>query len=455
MNEFFNKLSPYLFFSLSILTVFSTVFNHKEFRDIAIALSLLYIIIEFRKIPTIQKIIGLILICTASLISIINYTFFEDLYLGLQKTLPFIILFASVTWLQAPSYHSPSLLSVRNFVLNQPSGRRFFFLSIAAHFLGAAFNIASFSLLSPMIQNLSNRITKYRLVRAMAHGFGTGTCWSPFFVGTVIVLSTTPNLEWTDIAFEGFIIGLLVLFCGWALDRLFFRVKPSSNSDKTGSVPKVDKKAFFRSFGLLCTLFITVITVSEFLNWKISISLAVVAPVFSLFWLYAISKNSKEVNRLPHFISKIFSGFCSLRGEVFLFSAANFFGVSFSKLIQKSDFSVINSQTAISPHIYLTAMMISFLFISSLGLHPVIFVIVLTSIITPETTNIPDVIFALSLMSMWGQGTNISPLSATVIYLSKVTEESNFTVAWKWHGPFSIFTTAILILVFNILLCTF
>ncbi len=445
------SLSSLLFFSLSVLTVIYMVSGREVFGDIAIGMSLLFLFLEFREIKMLAKIIGGVLCAIGILITFYTGNTEQVLHLGLQKSLRFLLLFASVTWLQAPSQYSPALLSVRNYVLHQPQGRRFFFLAAASHFLGAAFNLASFSLLSPMIEKVGNPVTKSRLVRAMAHGFGTSSCWSPFFVGTVIVLATTPGVEWIDLAPMGLALGFCVLLGGWLLDRLVFRTDCTTNNAQAKSGPPFIKKDFFVSVFMLGLLFACVITLSEFLDWKISISLAVVAPVFSLLWLAIIVDRNNNLS-MKRSVANVFGSFPSLRGETFLFSAANIFGVSFSGLLAHADLHLITPDVTLSPHFYLCAIMLTFLAISAMGIHPVIIVIILSSLLSPETTGIPAEIFALSLMSMWGQGTNISPLSATVIYLTKVTQRTNWTIAWQWQGPFSLFTTFVLMTILNILL---
>ncbi|NVK19946.1 MAG: hypothetical protein HWE30_14700 [Methylocystaceae bacterium] len=444
------KTSSGLFFCLSLLTILAEVLELEVLADIAICLALGFLVLEFRSIGRLPKIIGSSLLILGAGLAFYEHSLVDLIHTGLRKTLPFLLLFASVTWLQAPSSYSPSLLNVRRYVVNQPSGRRFLFLSFAAHLLGAAFNLASFSLLSPMIKHVNDPNTKSRLVRAMSFGFGTATCWSPFFVGTVIVLSLVPKAPWTDVAPYGISIGLVLLLLGWMFDRIYFR-KNHEAYQATATPARFQITPFLKTLLVLSLLFASVILVSETLHWKISISLAVVAPIFSLIWLLTIS--TKEKLRVPTIIYEdIFKNFRSLRGETFLFMSANIFGVCFSSFIQHTPLDIQDTLASLSPHVTLILIMVSFLFTSAIGLHPVIYVVVLTSILSPENTGIPPLIFALCLISMWGQGTNISPLSATVIYLSGVTKQSNFKIAWRWHSPFSLLASIMIAIILQLLL---
>lgn len=444
------RLSCSLFFFISILTILAEILGVETLANIAIAFTILYLAIEFRHIKQLAKLIGGILFLIGVVFAVIDDNLGHLLYTGVRKTLPFLLLFASVTWLQAPSNYSPALLSVRQYVVQQPPGRRFFFLSFASHLLGAAFNLASFSLLSPMIRNVSDTLLQSRLVRAISFGFGTATCWSPFFVGTMIVLSLTDGADWVDVAPYGFAMAIGLLLLGWALDRLYFkRGKPEIPS--SAPAPIFDASKFVRTLLVLISLFACVIAVSELFSWTISISLAVVAPLFSVIWLYTITRT--QGSKLPAILyNDIFKGFRSLRGETFLFTSANIFGACFSDFIQQTPLDVHALLDGLSPHLILSLIMVAFLLISAIGLHPVIFVIVLSSILTPENTGIPPIVFALALITMWGQGTNVSPLSATVIFLSSVTGKSNFKIAWDWHSGFSLYATVILMVILNLLL---
>lgn len=454
----FERLSSSLFFAISILSVLAEVLGVELFAQIAIAGTVLYLALEFKHIKRLAKLIGGILFMVGVVFAMIDDNLGHLLYTGVRKTLPFLLLFASVTWLQAPSNYSPALLSVRQYVVQQPAGRRFFFLSFASHLLGAAFNLASFSLLSPMVRNVSDSLLQSRLVRAISFGFGTATCWSPFFVGTMIVISLTDGVDWVDVAPYGFAMALGLLLLGWVLDRLYFKRATAEPASPT-EMPTFDGLKFARTLLVLITLFACVIIVSELFRWTISISLAVVAPVFSIIWLYTITRrqnnnqNNGQDKGLPAILyNDIFKGFRSLRGETFLFTSANIFGACFSDFIQQTPLDVQAHLNGLSPHLILSLIMVAFLLISAIGLHPVIFVIVLSSIFTPENTGIPPIIFALALITMWGQGTNVSPLSATIIYLSSVTGKSNFKIAWNWNSGFSLYATVILMIILNILL---
>jgi hypothetical protein len=86
---------------------------------------------------------------------------------------------------------------------------------------------------------------------------------------------------------------------------------------------------------------------------------------------------------------------------------------------------------------------------SAAGIHPVVSVVLITTIITPEMIGFPPEIIALAFMAIWGQGTNTSPFSATVLYMARVTGADGWTIAWRWNG---LFVASTMVLIYCIII---
>jgi len=104
-----------------------------------------------------------------------------------------------------------------------------------------------------------------------------------------------------------------------------------------------------------------------------------------------------------------------------------------------------------NPIVTIPALMAAMMLTSIIGLHPVVFVVLVTSILPPEALGVAPPVAAMAMMCLWGQGTNASPFSATCLFISRITGDSNWRIAWRWNAPFSLtvtgFLAAILILV--------
>ncbi len=77
-------------------------------------------------------------------------------------------------------------------------------------------------------------------------------------------------------------------------------------------------------------------------------------------------------------------------------------------------------------------------------MHPVIKVVLVTTILKPSVIGVQPALLALSVMVMWGQGTNVSPFSATNLYMARVTGQSAWVTAWRWNLPFVVTSTLLL-----------
>lgn len=444
-----DHISSGLLFLVAVLTVAEALTGLDWTAYAAVALLLLFIVLEYRFVPPVQRIVGSALVVIGAATALATDDIMLTLFTGLHRALPFILLFASVAWLQVPSAQSPSLLAVREVVLVQPPGRRFAWVAGTAHFLGIAFNLAGLSLLTPMVAKGAVPGLQKRLARAMVQGFGAGTCWSPLYVGTALIIASVPGVEWSDVGPTGFVIGMILLLWSWLVDRLILRPRnraPASPDVAGGPMDTAGNnltlQIWARLASILISLFGCIIFFVEALGWSIPIALAVTAPLFSVVWVYVISRHN-DINGPVAMARKVILGLSGLRGEVILFSGANIVGVSVSAVVPE----LLGKWLVpgmMPPAVSIVAVMAGYAITSFMGLHPVVTVVLVTSILTPEMLGIPPEVLALALMVMWGQGTNASPFSATVLYMARITGVSGLTVAWRWNLPIVLTTTVLL-----------
>ncbi len=444
-----HRVSAALLLLVALLTVAKAVTGLEPLAAAAVVALLVFLALEFARVPRLQKRVGTALLSaglvTAGLAAVFaDASLFEMLYGGLTRTLPFLLLFASVGWLQSPSAQSPSLLAIRESVLRQPPGRRFASVALVAHFLGVAFNLAGLSLLTPMVSRGSNPHLQKRLGRAMMQGFSAGTCWSPFYVGTAVIIASVPGVDWIKVAPTGMLLALVLLVWSWLVDRIFAR--PARGPATPPADAATLSRAALGNAGLiLVSLFACVIALVEGLGWSIPIALAVTAPLYALLWSFFIQRASANAGKGPLATAKsVLNDYPRLRGEALLFTGANLLGVGISGLLPQATIAAWVGGLAPTPGLALFVLMGGCGLTSALGLHPVVVVVLVTSVMTPEMIGLPPELFALALMVMWGQGTNASPFSATVLYMARLTGASGLTIAWVWSAPF-VATTILLL----------
>ena len=444
------QISSLLFLLIAVLTVAKALSHHTIFADAAIIAILAFLILEFRRIPPTHKKVGVSLLVCGGVAAASHGTFFETVYSGLERTLPFLLLFASVAWLQVPSSQSPTLLTVREAVLRQPPGRRFASVVTAAHFLGVSFNLAGLALLTPMVRQGIEQSLQRRLGRAMIQGFAAGTCWSPFYVGTAFILTAVPGVDWVAVGLPGLAIAVLLMIWSWLIDRLFARpAAVSRESNNNAEHIKLPYSAIWRTFLILASLFAAVIALVEGQDLSIPIALSIIAPLFALIWMFLIHHRStgSGISGISDMTKSVLSSYPGLRGEAMLFSGANVLGVAVASLIPKSMTEAWASTVSAYPYLTLFILITGYGLASAAGIHPVVSVVLITTIITPEMIGFPPEIMALAFMAMWGQGTNTSPFSATVLYMARVTGADGWTIAWRWNASFVASTMLLIYLI--------
>ncbi len=444
------RLSTFLFMAIAVLTVVGELSGLGALKQAAAGCVVVFLILEYRHIPMLQRMVGTALMLGGVGMALLTDDPVAVLNTGVLRVLPFLLLFASVAWLQIPSAQSPSLLAVRETVLAQPPGRRFAWVAAVGHFLGVAFNLAGLSLLTPMVaKGVSEQLQK-RLSRAMIQGFGAGTCWSPLYVGTAVIVASVPGASWIAVGPTGFVIAMGLLVWSWSVDRLFSRPRLVPPAEVKPPPPPLSAAIWAKLLAILITLFGCIIGLVEGLDWSIPIALAVTAPVYALCWAAMIRRGGTG-DGARGMVQSVVTGLPGLRGEALLFTGANMLGVGIAALVPDGGAGEWIARLGLPSGVILVAIMVGYAMASAIGLHPVVTVVLVTSILTPEVIGVRPEILALALMVMWGQGTNISPFSATNLYMARVTGQSGWTTAWRWNGPMVIATTALLAAVMTVL----
>ena len=153
----------------------------------------------------------------------------------------------------------------------------------------------------------------------------------------------------------------------------------------------------------------------------------------------------REVGALAHgplkSIAQVFQQYPNLRGEALLFAAANVFAIGIQIVLAQRLGETGQSLSALlnwpEPAV-LVACILGFFLICVLGMHPLVSVILLITLFVPADLGLEAWQFAVMMMALWGTGTNASPVSASSILMSRMTEISNFRIAWRLNLPFSL-----------------
>ena len=405
----------------------------------AITALALFIVVEVRRVAWPQLLIAGALLAAGLAAAAAADALAETVTRGLKNSLPFLVLFGAVAWLNVPASESRSLRAARDMVAGQPPGWRFATLALAAHLLGSVFNLVAVSLLSVLIGHQDQPATRRRLARALLQGFATATCWSPLFVGTAVILSVLPEARWVTIAPFGVGLSLLLLFLAWGADRA---LNPARAPLGVPAAP-LPAWAARRIALLVGALLVLAMGLVEATGLSIPIVLGLIAPPFAAIWQAARRRESRRqageaLAAVAEMAGRVARGFAGLRTETLMFSAANIFSAGIARVVPEADAVAALARLGLGPDGLIVALAFGLVMASAIGLHPVIVVMLIGQVLPPEAFGLPMSLLALLLMALWGMGTNASPFSATNIIMSRVVGMGHWAIAWRWNLPFSL-----------------
>ncbi len=363
---------------------------------------------------------------------------------ALRRTESFFLLFASVAWLRVPAEISPSIRQAQEAAQNQPPGRRFLVLSVAAQVLGAVLNLAGISLLVGVIREAPSEALRRRFTRAVTQGFTSASCWTPFFVAMSVGLSIFPGLRWSDVAPLGITMAVILALMSWAMDRLFH----ARGQEEAGAVAVETSRVsgFHWRMGVVpVTLFVLVVTAVEGLGWPIPVALAIVAPFYAMVWMVILASRRAPVTEVTAGLARrVVGGLPGLRGEALMFLGANLMGAGIAAVLPPEAVAEVLEALAVPQDGLIMLVLLTILAFAALGVHPLVPLLIIGEVVPASSLGISPEVFCAGLVAMWGVGAVISPFSGTTLFMRRVANLSAWRLAWLWNGPYGIATTLVL-----------
>lgn len=428
------SLSAQLYIAFASLTVVGGVFEIAGLRLVAVLLLAGFVALEIGRVPMTQRLVGLLLAGCGLGLGLWQGALPQVALDGSARALQFLVLFAAVAALQVPALRSPALLAVGSAVASQPAGRRFLYVAMGAHLLGAVLNLAGLQLVTSILER-GDPALRERMARAMMRGFSAASCWSPLFVSTAVVLSVLPGLSWIDVAPFGLLTGAFLIAMAWSVDRLVRRRGPAQPA--TAGAP-LERSAVFGAATVFLTLLVPVVLLVEAGGLGIAIAIGLVGTIFAVAWQAAIFQRRHAVGDAAALVGRnLATQLPNLRSEVVMFAGASIFGTGIAAVIHGAAGGLL-AGLAIPPAAAITGIVMTTILFGLAGLHPVIAVIVIGEALPSATTGLSDLMVAVSLMASWGLATMVSPFSGTAMYLGRVMRLPVWTVSWRWHAAYGV-----------------
>ena len=440
------SVSAWLYLALVGFAIAAAVFGWPPFQAAAILLTVCFMGLEIRRVPRPQLIMGAVLIGGGLAFGGLQRGVVEVLVEGLGRAQIFLVLFFAVAWLQVPAAASPTLRAVRQTVVSQPPGRRFLYLAGGVHMLGSVLNLAGLSLLSTMVQNQSDPALRRRMATALMQGFTSASCWSPFYVSVVVVMTAIPEVRWSDLAVGGAPLAAAMIACAWAYDRVVHRPRLSTPAlPPAPAATPLPLVAGVRLALILGSLMALVVGLVEVARVSLPVALALIAPPFSWAWM-AIVAGPTPARAGRHIAGAVMARLPNLRNEALAFIAASLFGIGVASAVPGAAVAEALAAAALPGEVIVFLVTAGIVVFGAVGLHPVIPVILVGEILTPEMLGLPAPVMGLALLGVWGLSTLVSPFSATTLFMSRVLSVPAHTIAWRWNPPYVVLATLVVFL---------
>ncbi len=329
--------------------------------------------------------------------------------------------------------------------------------------LSSILNVAADYMLNNLLRSSAKHYgTKHYFYQALARGNMGAVMWAPNYIAIATVVTCT-GLDWITIAPSGFLLGLLYML----LSNVVVFITHNFRKNKGPELPEVfakeeDKEEgtdretergipvtagslshlFFVFLGLI--LLVTAFNIlSEFSIMTIIVITAIIYPLFLAVVFQKINVYKDQVGiylrtKLP-----------GIKNEVVLFAAIGFFGkVMDITGIGGAIFSYLPLERIPFTFLSVFVIIIFMAAISMIGVHPIVSVTVLSSVLIPEAIGLSPVAFAQMFLIGYIVAVTSSPFSAISLIISGISGENTWNSVPRWNICFNLVVAS----VFSILL---
>ncbi|MGQ4876964.1 hypothetical protein ACOJCM_00125 [Billgrantia sp. LNSP4103-1] len=353
----------------------------------------------------------------------------------------------ALSLLRLPAYRSSLVRRCGQAMLLQPPGRRYPILSAGSALFGIILNIGVLNLFAGMIEKSNTlsaaqgrawvqRARRRRMMLALLRGFSLAPLISPMGIGVAVVLSSLPELRWLDLA--PYVIGaaLVIFLVGWAVDVV------------TGPHPAARKAKSpapsLAPLGRFCLLLLGIVSLVSFLAWSLEVRLPVAAllgaPLGALAWL-AWQRRRLGLLGVPAALASLQRQLPWLlapsANEVVVLGAAGYLGHLCVGLIDVESLGPL--MVVLGPLGAANAVlaMLAVVVLAQVGINPIVTVTLLVGLLpTLAIEGLTPAIVGASLMVGWALALMSSPMTASMLILSRFTGVASTRIGYRWNARF-------------------
>ncbi|WP_234268770.1 hypothetical protein [Billgrantia ethanolica] len=353
----------------------------------------------------------------------------------------------ALSLLRLPAYRSRLVRRCGTAMLLQPPGRRYPILSAGSALFGIILNIGVLNLFACMIEKSNTlaaaqgrdwvrRVRQRRMMLALLRGFSLAPLISPMGIGVAVVLSSLPALRWIDLA--PYVIGsaLLIFLVGWGVDHLT-GPHPAARSEDTPAPSLVP-------LGQFCLLLLGIVSLVFVLAWVLELRLPIAAlvgaPVSAMAWL-AWQRRRLGLLGVPGALVSLRRQLpwlvAPIGNEVVVLGAAGYLGQLCVALVPVASLGPLLS--VIEPLGAANAVLAMLLVVglAQVGVNPIVTVTLLVGLLPSlQIEGLTPALTGAALMVGWALALMSSPMTASMLILSRFTGVASTQIGYRWNARF-------------------
>ncbi|MDX1369482.1 hypothetical protein [Pseudomonas sp.] len=356
---------------------------------------------------------------------------------------------AALSLLRLPAYRSRLVRQCGKVMLGQFPARRYPILSLGAGLFGVILNIGVLNLFAGMIEK-SNTLAaangrewvretrRRRMLMAVLRGFSLVPLISPLGIGMAVILASMPSMRWLDLAPYVYAAAGVIFLVGWLVDHLTGPHAPQRKLP--AAAPSL------RPVGLFCLVLLGIVllvfALAYLLSLRLPVAVLVGAPLASWLWLawqrrrlggLGLASAAVTFHRqLPWLLGPLGS-------EVVILGSAGYVGHVATALIDLP--ALVGSLTWLVPlggwNSVLAMLLV--LVTAQIGLNPIVSVTLLAGVLPAlDIPGLTPPLICVSLMVGWSLALMSSPLTASMLILSRLSGKSPLTIGYYWNRAFML-----------------
>lgn len=355
----------------------------------------------------------------------------------------------ALSMLRLPAYRSRLVRRCGQSMLLQPPSRRYPVLSSGSALFGIILNIGVLNLFAAMIEKSNTlgaaqgrarvrQARQRRMMLALLRGFSLAPLISPMGIGVAVVLPSLPQVTWLELA--PYILGAaaLIFLAGWAVDYVTGPHPPATKAQLTS--PSLRPLAQFSV--LLIGIVALVFSIAWLLDLRLPIAALLGAPTGALLWL-AWQRRRLGYGGLPGAITAVHRQLPWLlspsANEIVVLGAAGYLGHLCVGLVDTQQLAplltVLNQWGAFNA----VLAMLMVVGLAQVGVNPIVTVTLLVGLL-PQLgiEGLTPPLIGASLMVGWALALMSSPMTASMLILSRFTGVPATRIGYRWNGRFLV-----------------